>query len=73
MPTLTPTALTSLTGYKLQASSTIASSALTPSTVGISAGSRDFYGDAMPVLSGRGNLALPVQRLLQLRLGIPGE
>ncbi|MDX6255046.1 MAG: hypothetical protein QOJ11_1380 [Frankiales bacterium] len=48
MPTLTPTTLTSLTGYKLQVSSTLANSGVTLSTVGISAGSRDFYGDAIP-------------------------
>jgi hypothetical protein len=48
MPTLTPTTLTSLAGYQLQSTSTVANSGVTLATVGISAGARDFYGDAVP-------------------------
>lgn len=52
MPTLTPTTLTSLSGYKLQSSSPVADSGVTLSSVGISPGPSDFYGDTVPVGAG---------------------
>ncbi|MDQ1464259.1 MAG: hypothetical protein QOC73_1200 [Actinomycetota bacterium] len=48
MPTLTPTTLSSLTGYELQSTSPVANTGVTLSSVGISSGPHDFYGDAVP-------------------------
>ena len=52
MPTLTPTTLTSLSGYQLQASSPVPDAGVTLPSVGISPGTRDFYGDTIPAGTG---------------------
>src|SRR5882757_6174198 len=52
MPTLTPTTLMSLSAYQLQASSPVPDVGVTLPSVGISPGTRDFYGDTVPAGTG---------------------